>query len=656
MLGSDVLMLSDSVWLMVGERSPGERSSAAFVERTDDAGRSWSSILTLPRSRLWWIGRDGGEVLAAGGRLGAEDTAGEGQEDERPLLLRSEDGGKSFATTYPRVEGGISSWRVMATFAFSGHGAAIAVPREAPATAFGRGVLRSGDDGRAWHWAHLPGGGTADYGVNWTPDGRVAYATGETCKGRRCVGALWSSADAGARWQLLTSGHLEGPYGVAFTNRRHGFLSGGPDPRRSRGQVVYATDDGGRRWHVSWRESGHGVGLPLVALQFLDPSHGWALSAYKSPSSSVYDEGDAIVTTDGGRQWRDTGQPAGSLSALPDGSALALLRREGEPGEVELALTRNWGGSWVQLTPPADVLTDALMGGPGLLTELTDAGGFQSTDGGRTWLRFDPRQVRLSRTLLTVTPAITATLETSKERCALLLSRDRGRTWSTDAEPGGTLRVVRVPSEDAIPCITQAMAFATPQDGIAGSYSGEGRCPGSEPQIVYLTSDGGADWRRVCLPGLEGGESSVAASASTYTVLTKSSEEARIAISLDAGRTWSVRSLPHGHSCSGVAVYLREVWVVCAGEHRNFAYHSRDGGASWQEYVGGPGSYEGLKRDTFQPGTIVALGQGEAVLSDAGYYEGTGDGSLWRTTDGGASWTQEWPRLPIGPGSQPIVR
>jgi photosystem II stability/assembly factor-like uncharacterized protein len=660
-LGVDVLMLSDSVWLMVGERKgPLESTAPAFVERTANAGRSWSTVLLLPHGRLWWVGRDGAEVVAAGGLLSGRGTVGEEQEDERPLLLRSRDGGESFARIYPRVAGGIASWRQMSQFAFSGRGSAIAVPRRAFQGSPGEGVLRSGDDGHSWRWVHLPNGGTADYGAAWTPDGRVAYVTGVTggSRRRRCEDGLWRSTDAGASWQLQRGACQDPAYGVAFTDSVHGFLSSGPYPKLESGQVVYATDDGGSHWQTSWRVRGPDAGSPLVALQFPNPSHGWALPGYQSLGANGYDAGDAMVSTDGGRQWRDTGQPAGALSALPDGSALAVLHLETEIGETQLALTRDWGASWAELTPPADLLTEALLGGSSLISEVTDAGSFQSSDGGRTWRPFDPRQLVVSRTLLAATPAITATLDTSDDRCALLLSRDHGASWRTVAEPGGTLQPVRVPTGGAVGCATQAMAFANGQDGIASSYRGRGGCRGPGPQAVYLTGDGGVRWRPLCLPELEGEPSSVAASGETYAVLegSVSSEQARIAISLDGGRTWTVQALPAGRSCSSVSAYVREIWITCAGERRNFVYHSTDGGASWQAYLGGPGDYEGSKRGAFQPGEIVALGPGEAIASAAGYYEGPGDGSLWRTTDGGASWTQEWPRRPVGPSSRPIIR
>jgi photosystem II stability/assembly factor-like uncharacterized protein len=656
-LGVDVLMLSDSVWLMVGERSP-ELATPAFVERTDNAGRSWSTVLSLPHGRFWWVGHDGKRVVAVGSLLTGRVV--EGRPQGRPLLLESEDGGSRFTRIYPRVSGGNASWEAMSQFAFSGRGAAIAVPRTASPGSSGTGVLRSGDDGHSWRWVHLPDGGTADYGIAWTPEGRVAYVTGVTggSPRRRCEDGLWRSTDAGASWQLLRGACRDKAYGVAFTDPVHGFLSGGSDPKLESGQVVYATDDGGSHWQTSWRVRGPDAGSPLVALQFPDPVHGWALTGYQTLGANGYDTGDAMVSTDGGRQWRDTGQPAGSLSALPDGSALALLHRETEDVEAQLALTRDWGASWTELTPPANLLTEELLGGPSLISEVTDAGSFQSSDGGRTWQPFDPRQLDVSRTLLAATPAITATLDTSDDRCALLLSRDHGASWRTVAEPGGTLQPVRVPTGGAVGCATQAMAFANGQDGIASSYRGRGGCRGPGPQAVYLTGDGGVRWRPLCLPALEGEQSSVAASGKTYAVLehSVSSEDSRVAISLDAGRTWTVQTLPARRSCSAVSAYVREIWITCAGESRNFVYHSTDAGASWQAYLGGPGDYEGSKRGAFQPGEIVALGPGEAIASEAGYYGSPGDGSLWRTTDGGASWAQKWPRRPVGPSSRPIIR
>jgi hypothetical protein len=153
--------------------------------------------------------------------------------------------------------------------------------------------------------------------------------------------------------------------------------------------------------------------------------------------------GDALSTSDGGEHWRDTGQLASALSALPGGSALALVSSTSK-GAPELALTRDWGARWTQLTPLRDVRTEALLGGARTVSDVTDAGTFMSGDGDERWTAFDPPQLGLHSTLLAAQPDMTASLSTSRDRCALLPSGNGGEQWHTVAPPGGTLKRIVV--------------------------------------------------------------------------------------------------------------------------------------------------------------------------------------------------------------------
>jgi hypothetical protein len=91
----------------------GEERGPAFIERTVDAGRHWSTVFSAPGDELWWMGRDDASVVVAGAVVRGRDAAGN-EIAPLPLLLRSSDGGASFSVTYPELEAeteGSSLWQ-----------------------------------------------------------------------------------------------------------------------------------------------------------------------------------------------------------------------------------------------------------------------------------------------------------------------------------------------------------------------------------------------------------------------------------------------------------------------------------------------------------------------------------------------------------------
>jgi photosystem II stability/assembly factor-like uncharacterized protein len=685
-------MLGPSDWLIVGNHSlDGEEHGAAFIMRTLDAGRHWSTVFSAPHDELWWVGRDGASVVVAGSVSRGDDSAG-GEITPRALLLRSTDGGARFSAIYPRIPRGLN-WGELRELAFSGHGAALAVPKADAGAGLPRGVLRSGDDGASWRLVRLPGNGLADWSAVWTPDGREAFVAGNTeahsssafvagnteahsssafvagnteahSSSAGCRDALWRSTDAGASWRLVRGACGYDELGVAFVDSRHGFIASGSDPKIRAGQIVYATDDGGEHWHVAWRDREQYGESPIVQLDFVDREHGWALPGYVPLGSSLTYLGDALTTSDGGRHWRDTGQLASAISALPGGSALALVSSSSR-GAPELALTRDWGARWTQLTALRDVQTEALLGGAGTVGDVTDVGTFVSSDGGGRWSRFDPLQLGLHSTLLAALPGLTASLNDSDDRCALLLSGDGGERWRTVAPPGGTLHrivVSEIPVGGGIHCTEESAAFAGPTRGVAATTPDGGSCEPPSAQTdnhVYTTTDGGLRWQlQQAVPLGSASAASVAASADTYAILANSGGGegerhcARIAISRDSGRSWTIQAFPSSEECSGTAAYESEIWVTCdveqAERRRSVVYHSTSSGRTWHAYTNASG--------TFVPSQIVATGPGRAIATSNPEPETESDTegpSLWRTSDGGATWTQSWPALPIGPASEP---
>jgi photosystem II stability/assembly factor-like uncharacterized protein len=70
-----------------------------------------------------------------------------------------------------------------------------------------------------------------------------------------------------------------------------------------------------------------------------------------------------------------------------------------------------------------------------------------------------------------------------------------------------------------------------------------------------------------------------------------------------------------------------ELWLACQADGLNWVLRSADSGSTWTAYR--------LPPTASGTNGIFATGPGAAVMPVGG--------SIWRTADGGKSWTQFWP-------------
>jgi photosystem II stability/assembly factor-like uncharacterized protein len=648
------VMVSDSDWVTIGG-NPNQDSlvGPAVIQRTVNGGRSFVTMFSRRDAALWWLGRDGSSVVAAGDSY-RHDRTGD-QVDQRPLLLRSDDGGRAWTIVRPRVPA--SAWVAAEQLAFSGHGAAVAAASANQSSSFFSqsfpdGVLRSGDDGRSWRLVRLPPDGVAYGGVSWLAGGRTVFVTGVSRqnRGSRCEDAVWRSDDAGVSWRRIRGSCNRGASGIAFADARHGMIAGGGDPKYSAGQFVRSTSDGGAHWRTSWSTDAQYGESGIVSLAVPGGGVAWAVPGGITTGASVSYEGDALVRLRGSPVWHDTGQPATGISALRDGHALAYL--DGKESS-ELALTTDAGRSWTVLGGLRDLYSYDLIGADGWVVDETDAGSFLSTDGGGVWRPFAPRMFDVHSELVAAQPGVVAALDTSGERCRLRISDDGGSRWRAVTVPGAP-RGRQSPPVDGggiVNCGEPSIAFAGAQRGVDDANDALCGAPGEHdpPSVALSTADGGRSWQPHRLADLADASDSAAAASPTVAAIIAADQMpscAQIAMSHDGGRRWTIRSVPgQGAECSDVSVWRRQVWVTCDNggggiPRRSIStiLTSTDAGRTWRATT-----------TPFDAEQIIALGPGRAIAAD-----GSGGASLLRTDDGGRSWQRYWPALPIGPDHPPV--
>jgi photosystem II stability/assembly factor-like uncharacterized protein len=202
----------------------------------------------------------------------------------------------------------------------------------------------------------------------------------------------------------------------------------------------------------------------------------------------------------------------------------------------------------------------------------------------------------------------------SWENGTIRLSEDAGRTWRTI--PGPPIRDRPYPFQ---------LAFSNPRHGavLEGRYK----------QSLLWIADAGETWEQVPAPPIEASEIFVTDDALAVAYAGRS-----LAITEDAGAKWEVHALPFPQDyCRLDATALRTFWMYCRASREgapSSVLVSNDGAGTWTRYA---------LPEASTWASIAAVSEREAWLSPI-WFVGNG---LWRTTDGGATWVEVWPKLPL---------
>jgi len=290
----------------------------------------------------------------------------------------------------------------------------------------------------------------------------------------------------------------------------------------------------------------------------------------------------------------------------------------------------------------------------------TYGGLFRSRNFGETWLNSDAG--------LFVNAALTLALDPRDPNhllmgtdTGLLASRNGGRSWTQEAQSlifGAVFAIAFTPDGQTAICAAPSGVFRFHDSQWARAAVPDGAAParsiafGTGPDRIYLlgpgglfaSDDAGRSFRHVPAPSLgDDARMTALAVAAEPGELLLAVIDGRLMASRDGGRQWAVRAIgPGGGAVDTIApdpASRSRLWSAVADR----IYLSDDLGSSWR--AAGTALPE--------PGTNV---RGIAADAAASTLVVTTHRGLYRSLDGGASWTLKEGTLPIHLEAGPLVR
>lgn len=628
------------------------------IQRSTDAGATWSTVWQKAGAALDWVGATGSEVLAAG------TYAPPGSDPNRavPVLLESGDNGASWTSITPSIPSAAQSGAAGATYPagdwaglrldFLNQRVALAVtdPENGQAVLDNR-MLRSTDGGQHWSAVSLPGG---------KPSGGLAFvdplhgfATGTVTTpapangASPCMSQIWKTSDAGATWVVVSGTCVSYLLdAMSFPSASAGFAGGGNFSKYGNfpQRAVLASTDGGAQWSQIYAAGGSASGGgpgndgPFAVMDFVNASLGYGLVGGCTMGANGPCGGSLWATSDGGHAW--TRSSASGLRLALDAPRDLWLAGGGPGGGDVMWHSTDGARSWTPVAAASTLNISGLVASGGTLWLDTDAGQFLSNNDGRSWSALPAAALAiessLGATVAAVGPSglvVVGALGTDE----VWVSHDGGQSGSTVTVPGlgrgGGASV----------------AFAGPRHGLVlgqgATCAKAGGPPGqavpaftASPAPVVATTDGGASWHSLSRLDLAPGSialgNSMAVVAGTGPGPTPPCPP-EVATSTDGGTHWKTWSMPAGYRCGSPSAAGNTAVLVCpdftSSPLETTILVSRDAGHSWTaERLNG----------SQQLDTVMASGSGELWADGP-------PGVLWHSTDGGAHWSGITPTLPV---------
>jgi photosystem II stability/assembly factor-like uncharacterized protein len=461
---------------------------------------------------------------------------------------------------------------------------------------------------------------------------------------------LLKTADGGATWQDLSFGsNCYSCEDIWFADSLHGWIVG---QDASINPFIQHTTDGGAIWTAQSPNLPTGNG-PVSSVCFPTSLIGWATSSsiYQTPSGSI------LHTTNGGDSWyvqANSGLHYNYALDAPDTLHAAILSTQVlSPAAGKVFCTTDGGASWASAALPTySYGSGCQYRGADIWVCQDNSQILRSSDHGATWdwQLYSP----LFRSVEWSSPDIgwvVAGSSTGPGYC--LKTTDAGLTWPRDANaPGGA-----------------QVQFLDPNRGWMLQEGNSAK--------VNRTTDGGANWAQFGLGTANWvGRMRFASADSGWAC----GSQGTMRFSSNGGASWSAQNINTTSYCEDVFLLdSKEGWAAGGyGGGSGFIRHTTDGGQNWETQTpaqadhfnrsffldnqrGWIGAYGGLVHGTTDGGiTWQILGSvphfyfedilfidsltGWAAAGNAASNQPDEDGRgfVYKSTNGGITWTQEY--------------
>lgn len=462
------------------------------------------------------------------------------------------------------------------------------------------------------------------------------------------IGGLFRSTDGGASWVPVTDGQIRSaPVGAVAVAAEHPdtlYLgTGGPaGDSRWAGDGVYRSVDGGKTWsHQGLAES---FSITRMAVHPKDATVAYA-AAYGNPGKRGRERG-VFRSVDAGKTWTKILYAGDSLGAVdltvsvaaPNVILASLWAASGTHGGTSLVFRSSDGGdSWVDIsgalgTPGplpgrVSVALSAAEAARGYAMVSGGTGGlYTSTDTGRTWTR-----VAANGRAKPIFAREDARLYADPKSSQSLTIVSDGRVWNS-RDAGATFSASEGLHDVSVLWLSTTgpvRAFGGRSDGF---FPLEAKVPLAVPPLLRDRTSA-VRWP----PAKEAGEWAIAATGETVVAANR-----RVYRSLNGGASWS-RTPVAGLTSAVRAIAIspadsRVVWLwPAAGPIQH-----TDDGATWKESPPPPlpehAVPAALAVSPRDARTLYASAERTAVGDVAPY--------VWRSTDGGVTWTRASDGIP----------
>lgn len=257
---------------------------------------------------------------------------------------------------------------------------------------------------------------------------------------------------------------------------------------------------------------------------------------------------------------------------------------------------------------------------------------YRTTDGGRSWTQVQAPPFTASGAARFVSPAVGFGVSNGE----LLRTTDAGATWAPRPVPEGPAGT-RLGTEIEIGTAGNGRTV-----GISGRFDVPGECDTDEPARIFTSHDGGETWRNAPI-GATGSVADLRYLDDTHGIAMAydldsgercdggASTTFRVYATRDGGASWQEVFQCADEPCTTTGIAAPGVLFV--GSHSGHVHRSEDGGATWTTTT-----LRGPLPTTAETSPAV---RGIDFADDSTGYAYVSGAGMFRTVDGGRTWTRE---------------